>query len=89
MDMTQLLLAIIGVLIAAFGAIFWNRWTTFEEKLSALSMHRENCIRQFADKNENTDDHRRIWKAVENLTTQGHGHEIRLDALEQRMKEKP
>ncbi len=88
MDVTQILLAVNGGLFTVLGVVFWNRWTSFEQKLSALSMHKEDCLRQFADKIENTDDHRRIWKAVENTVTQGHGHEIRLDALEQRLKEK-
>lgn len=88
MDMTQLLLAVNGAMFAILAGVIAWCWTGLSRKVDMLSMHREDCIRQFADKLENMDDHRRIWKAVETITTQGHGHEIRIDALEQRLKEK-
>nr|WP_294510548.1 hypothetical protein [uncultured Bilophila sp.] len=86
LDMTQLLLmAVCGLLALLFGFLAW--WGAgVSRKIDGLIMHREGCISRFADKENNSSDHRRMWKVLDEQKATVHGHGIRLDDLEQRLK---
>lgn len=86
MDFTQLLLVVTcGLSATVAGLVAW--WGNgVSKKIDALVMHREGCISRFADRENNSSDHRRMWKAIDEQKTVSHGHGIRLDALEQQMK---
>ena len=88
MDMTQLLLmSVCGLLALLFGFLAW--WGAgVSRKIDALSMHREGCVSRFADKENNSNDHRRMWKVLDEQKTMSHGHEIRIASLEQRMRDR-
>ena len=86
MEFTNLLLTVtcaaLGVLIGFLA--WWGNGVT--KKLDALILHREGCISRFADKENNSNDHRRMWNVLDEQKTTVHGHGIRLDALEQQLK---
>lgn len=59
--MIEALYGLLGVLCAIAG---WG-YNRIIGKLDKLAIHREDCIRMFADKDDNTEDHRRIWATVD------------------------
>ena len=86
MEFTNLLLTVtcaaLGVLIGFLA--WWGNGVT--KKLDALILHREGCISRFADKENNSNDHRRMWNVLDEQKPTVHGHGIRLDALAQQLK---
>lgn len=69
--LTPLLLAFIGVL---FGILLWLGKRMYE-KIDALTVHHEGCLKSFADKNSNASDHAEFFKRTND-------HERRLTLLE-------
>ena len=64
--------------------VWWGKRVT--ERLDALSIHREECIRSFADKIENTENHSRQWKAIEGMEKKIGNHESRICTAEAQLK---
>ena len=69
--LTPLLLAVIGVLVAV---LIWLG-KRMHEKIDALTVHRESCLRYFVDRNSNAADHEEFYKRTND-------HETRLTLLE-------
>lgn len=66
-----ILLAVIGVL---FAILIWLG-KRMHEKIDTLTVHREGCLRSFADKNSNEAEHAEFFRRTNN-------HEMRLTRLE-------
>lgn len=71
----QILLGLIGLLVAAMQA--WVGWSfkRLSHKVDFLVQNRAECVRQFADKGEVAHSHARIYSRLDD-------HELRLGRLE-------
>lgn len=66
------LLGVLWFIVVGFGAYWLKRMS---DKLDALTVHKEGCLRSFADKNSNASDHAEFFRRTND-------HERRLTRLE-------
>ena len=81
MDIFQVIMLIVNALATAVVALFTivlkqrdvqlrimsEHMANMNSDIKALLQHRESCFAKFADRDENSADHRRIWKKIEEL----------------------
>ena len=73
-----------GIIIAMVGWFL----TRLQAKVDTLTTHREACVSRFADKDDNTESHRRLWDGIDEAKKEFRDglsdHETRIGMLEQR-----
>lgn len=79
----QLVLTLIGVLALRWMNRIDAEQRTINDQLQQLAVHPQTCIRNFADKAENTTSHERLWKKNDEQDKTLSDHETRLKILEE------
>ena len=71
----EILLGLVGILIGGIQAWIGFSFKRLTSKVDLLFEHRVECMKQFADKEENSRSHARIYSRVDD-------HEVRISRLE-------
>ena len=81
----SLIIAMLGIIISLLSVVAglagW-KLGDLSKKVDELMVHRAGCIVQFANAENNRNEHRRIWEELESQRDSDCEHETRLTALE-------
>lgn len=82
----NIMLSLLAGLLSVLTIVFCWWASRLSDKIDDLMIHHQGCIKEFANDEDNDDEHLRIFGRLENLERSNHGHDIRIIALEDRIK---